>query len=150
MKKLAIIALLSVGFISCSKEQNAADQLNIGVWKITQLKWANGNEVDITNNVHKMEFFPCTDAYTATCKGVYTLDYADTTKTDLLDTFEFDIKADELSFTAVKNSVGSNTFVTKILRQRYEIEQLTDSELALKRFRTFADSTEGYIRAQKQ
>jgi hypothetical protein len=150
MKKLAIIALLSVGFISCSKEQNAADQLNTGVWKITQLKWANGNEVEVTNNVHKMEFFPCTDAYTATCKGVYSLDYADTTKTDLRDTFEFDIKADELSITAVKNSVGSNTFVTKILRQRYDIEQLTDSELALKRFRTFADSTEGYIRAQKQ
>ena len=150
MKKLAIIALLSVGFISCSKEQNAADQLNTGVWKITQMKWANGNEVEVTNNVHKMEFFPCTDAYTATCKGVYTLDYADTTKTDLRDTFEFDIKADELSITAVKNSVGSNTFVTKILRQRYDIEQLTDSELALKRFRTFADSTEGYIRAQKQ
>jgi hypothetical protein len=150
MKKLAIIVLLSVGLISCSKEQNAADQLNTGIWKITQLKWANGNEVEVTNNVHKMEFFPCTDAYTATCKGVYTLDYADTTKTDLRDTFEFDIKADELSITAVKNSVGSNTFVTKILRQRYDIEQLTDSELALKRFRTFADSTEGYIRAQKQ
>jgi hypothetical protein len=150
MKKLAIIALLSVGFISCSKEQNAADQLNSGVWKITQLKWANGKEVEVTNNVHKMEFFPCTDAYTATCKGVYTLDYSDSTKTDLRDTFEFDIKADELAFTAVKNSVGSNTFVTKILRQRYDIEQLTDSELALKRFRTFADSTEGYIRAQKQ
>ena len=150
MKKLAIIVLLSVGLISCSKEQNAADQLNTGIWKITQLKWANGNEVEVTNNVHKMEFFPCTDAYTATCKGVYTLDYADTTKTDLRDTFEFDIKADELAITAVKNSVGSNTFVTKILRQRYAIEQLTDSELALKRFRTFADSTEGYIRAQKQ
>jgi len=150
MKKLAIIALLSVGFISCSKEQNAADQLNTGIWKITQLKWANGNEVDVNNNVHKMEFFPCTDAYTATCKGVYTLDYSDTTKTDLRDTFEFDIKADELAITAVKNSVGSNTFVTKILRQRYAIEQLTDSELAFKRFRTFADSTEGYIRAQKQ
>lgn len=150
MKKLAIIALLSIGFISCSKEQNAADQLNSGVWKINQLKWANGKEVETTNDIHQMEFFPCSDAYTATCKGVYTLDYADSTKTDLRDTFEFDIKSDELSFTAVKNSVGSNTFVTKILRQRYEIEQLTDSELALKRFRTFADSTEGYIRAQKQ
>lgn len=150
MKKLAIITLLSIGFISCSKEQNAADQLNSGVWKINQLKWANGKEVETTNDIHKMEFFPCTDAYTATCKGVYTLDYSDSTKTDLRDTFEFDIKAEELSFTAVKNSVGSNTFVTKILRQRYEIEQLNDSELALKRFRTFADSTEGYIRAQKQ
>lgn len=150
MKKLAIIALLSIGFISCSKEQNAADQLNSGVWKINQLKWANGKEVETTNDIHQMEFFTCSDAYTATCKGVYTLDYADSTKTDLRDTFEFDIKSDELSFTAVKNSVGSNTFVTKILRQRYEIEQLTDSELALKRFRTFADSTEGYIRAQKQ
>lgn len=150
MKKLAIIALLSIGFISCSKEQNAADQLNSGVWKISQLKWANGKEVETQNDIHKMEFFPCTDAYTATCKGVYTLDYSDSSKADLRDTFEFDIKADELSITAVKNSIGSNTFVTKILRQRYEIEQLTDSELALKRFRTFADSTEGYIRALKQ
>ncbi len=150
MKKLAIIALLCVGFISCSKEQNAADQLNAGIWKISLLKWANGKEVETTNDIHKMEFFPCTDAYTATCKGVYTLDYADTARIDLRDTFQFDIKGSELSITAVKSSVASNTFVNKILRQRYEIEQLTDSELALKRFRTFADSTEGYIRAQKQ
>jgi len=150
MKKIAFIAFIGIGLVSCSKEQNAADQLNSGIWKINLLKWANGKEVETTNDIHKMEFFPCTNAYTATCKGVYTLDYADTTRTDLQDTFQFDIKADELSFTAVKSSVGSNTFVTKILRQRYEIEQLTDSELALKRFRTFADSTEGYIRAQKQ
>jgi hypothetical protein len=150
MKKIAFIAFISIGLVSCSKEQNAADRLNAGIWKISLLKWANGKEVETTNDSHKLEFFDCTDAYTATCKGVYTLDYADTTRVDLRDTFQFDIKADELSFTAVKNSVGSNTFVTKILRQRYEIEQLTDSELALKRFRTFADSTEGYIRAQKQ
>ena len=140
-----ILCLLS----SCSKEQRISRKLE-GKWQISSLKWANGNSGDVINDKHTLEFIPCEQAYTASCSGVYFLDYADTLKKDLTDTFRFELKNEEISISSVKNSIPGNTFVTKILRQRYIFESRNNTSFELKRFRTFADSSGGILNATKQ
>ncbi|MCB0819043.1 MAG: hypothetical protein KDC13_00355 [Bacteroidetes bacterium] len=149
MKKLSIL-IFSVSFLlsSCYKENKLAEKL-AGTWKIEESQWANGSDVDLSADQHKIEFFDCEMAYTATCRGVYHLDYSDTLKTDLLDTFQFDIKKDELAVTSVKTTLSSNQFVIRFLRQRFSIEDLGDNNLYLKRIRTFKDSTDGFLKATK-
>jgi len=148
MKKLIILALLTSAFSACEKEQKTANKLE-GKWKITELAWANGKVVDVTSNSHTIEFLSCDKAYTTTCRGIYFIDYADTLRKDINDTFSFELKKDEIAISGVKNSVPANTFVTKFLRQRYQIEQLKDDSFEWKRFRTFADSTDGLVKANK-
>jgi hypothetical protein len=149
MKKIILFFSILFFLSACSKEQRTSDKL-VGKWQISSLKWANGNTIDVTNDKHSIEFFDCEQAYTATCKGVYFLNYADTLKKDLNDTFKFEIKNDEISISSVKNSSPGNTFVTKILRQRYIFENKIENSFELKRFRTFADSSNGIINATKQ
>ncbi len=143
-----MFAVLLLLLSACSKEQKTSNELT-GKWQISSLTWANGNTVDVTNDKHSLEFFSCNKAYTTSCSGVYFLDYEDTLQKDLNDTFKFEIKNKEISISSVKNSDPSNSFVTKILRQRYIIEKLDDKLLDLKRFKTFADSTDGRILANK-
>lgn len=138
------IALLS----SCYKEQKTADTLQ-GNWTISRLQWANGQEIPLTGDVHRIEFLPCEQAYTATCTGVYSLDYADTLRPDLRDTFRFEVKDDEFSISAIKASVPSNNFTSRFLRQRYTIESLDKSNLTFKRIKTHVDSTAGLFTATK-
>jgi hypothetical protein len=140
-----ILCLLS----ACSKEQRISRNLE-GKWQISSLKWANGNPVNVTTDKHTLEFLPCDQAYTASCKGVYFLDYADTLLKDLNDTFLFELKKEEISISSVKNSIPGNTFVTKILRQRYIFESRNNTSFELKRFRTFADSSGGILNATKR
>ncbi len=149
MKNSLLFFLILFLFIACNKEQRTADKL-VGKWQISSLKWANGNTIDVTNDKHTIEFLPCDQAYTASCSGIYSLDYADTLKKDLNDTFKFELRENEISISSVKNSTPGNTFVTKILRQRYIFENKTDNNFELKRFRTFADSSNGIINANKQ
>ena len=149
MKKVILIFSITFLLFACQKEQRTADKL-VGKWQISTLKWANDSAVDVTNNKHVLEFLDCDQAYTASCSGVYFLDYADTLKKDLNDTFKFELKNDEISISSVKSSSPSNTFVTKILRQRYIFENINENSFELKRFRTFADSSNGIINATKQ
>jgi hypothetical protein len=149
MKNTILFFAIFIAFSSCQKEQRTADNL-VGKWQISTLKWANDSAVDVTNNKHVLEFLPCEQAYTASCSGVYFLDYADTLRTDLNDTFKFEIRENEISISSVKNSAPGNTFVTKILRQRYIFENKSKSNIELKRFRTFADSSNGILNATKQ
>jgi hypothetical protein len=143
---LFVIGLLLLS--SCYKENRLADKL-AGTWQINELQWANGSFVDVGADKHKIEFFGCEMAYTSTCEGVYQLDYADTLKKDLLDTFQFDIKDEELAVTSVKTTLSSNQYVVRFLRQRFQIEDLDDNNLYLKRIKTFKDSTDGFLKATK-
>jgi hypothetical protein len=149
MKNTILFLAIFIAFSSCQKEQRTADKL-VGKWQISTLKWANDSAVDVTNNKHVLEFLDCDQAYSASCSGVYFLDYADTLKKDLNDTFKFELKNDEISISSVKSSSPSNTFVTKILRQRYIFENINENSFDLKRFRTFADSSNGILNATKQ
>lgn len=145
---LTILSVCCLAFISCNKEQRAADKL-MGTWQINELQWANGKPVEINGDDHRIEFMTCDQAYTATCNGVYFLDYADTSKIDLNDTIQFDIKNDELVVTNVKKTLSSNNFVVQFLRQRFTIEQLEKNNLNLSRIPTFKDSTLGFLKATK-
>jgi hypothetical protein len=147
-KSIWVIGLLTLCFSACHKEQKSADKL-VGTWQINELQWANGQLVDNSSNIHKIEFFSCDNAYTATCGGVYFLDYADSALVDLNDTLQFDIKNDELAVTNVKKTLSSNNFVVRFMRQRFTIDQLEKSELTLTRIPTFKDSTLGYLKATK-
>lgn len=150
MTKYLSIYILSILLLtSCYKEQKLADKLE-GAWNITELEWANGASVEIGNDIHQIEFFNCEQAYTATCQGVYHLDYADSGKIDLRDTFRFDIKNEELAVTNVKVTTGTNQFVVRFLRQRFNINQLDENMLQLNRVETFRDSTQGFLKATKQ
>jgi hypothetical protein len=149
MKNTILFLAIFIAFSSCQKDQRIADKL-VGKWQISSLKWANGNTIDVTNDKHSIEFLPCDQAYTASCSGIYSLDYSDTLKKDLNDTFKFELRENEISISSVKNSTPGNTFVTKILRQRYIFENRSDNDIELKRFRTFADSSNGIINATKQ
>jgi len=149
MKLQILLTLLSVccfAFLSCNKEQRAADKL-IGTWQINELQWANGKPVEINDDVHRIEFMTCDQAYTATCNGVYFLDYANSPN-DLKDTIKFDIKNDEFVVTNVKKTLSSNNFVVH-MRQRFTIEQLEKNNLILTRIPTFKDSTLGFLKATK-
>lgn len=141
---LAVLCLLS----ACHKEQKSADLLQ-GTWNVNELQWANGAMVEKGSDVHKLEFLPCEQAYTATCTGVYHLEYADTLKKDLLDTFRFEIKEDEIAISNVKLTQSSNTFVSRFFKQRFTIETLSKDGLKFKRIYNAADSTAGYIAATK-
>ena len=90
MKNSLLFFLILFLFIACNKEQRTADKL-VGKWQISTLKWANDSAVDVTNDKHILEFLNCDQAYTASCSGVYFLDYADTLKKDLNDTFKFEL-----------------------------------------------------------
>lgn len=136
-------------FSGCYKEQKLADKLT-GTWNITDLQWANGSNVEIEDDIHQIEFFDCEKAYTATCEGVYFVDYFDTSKIDLRDTFRFDIKNEELAVTNVQATTGANLFVVRFLRQRFSINQLDENILQLNRIETFRDSTQGFLKATKQ
>jgi hypothetical protein len=149
VKRIIPLILIFLIFSSCYKEQKLADQLD-GTWNIIELQWANNSIIDIGDDKHSIEFFPCEKAYTATCGGVYTLDYEDTSLVDLRDTFEFDIKEEELAVTNVKLTNNQNQYVIRFLRQRFQIEQLDENTLQLDRIRTFADSTAGFLKATKQ
>jgi hypothetical protein len=145
---LTILSVCCFAFLSCNKEQRAADKL-MGTWQINELQWANGKPVEINDDVHRIEFMTCDQAYTATCNGVYFLDYADSSKTDLKDTIKFDIKNDEFVVTNVKKTLSSNNFVVQFMRQRFTIEQLEKNNLNLTRIPTFKDSTLGFLKATK-
>lgn len=148
MKNLLFLVFAIALLSSCYKEQKTADTLQ-GKWTITRLQWANGQEISLSGDVHQIEFLPCEQAYTATCTGVYSLDYADTLRPDLRDTFRFEVKDDEFSISSIKASVPSNNFTSRFLRQRYSIESLDNSNFTFKRIKTHVDSSAGLFTALK-
>ena len=81
-------------------------------------------------------------------KGVYRIDYIDVNKLPVVDTFEYQLKNDEIDITKVQNKkvngVFSNTFV--YLRKRFKIEGYKTNSIKFSR----TDSTELYIKATKQ
>jgi hypothetical protein len=81
-------------------------------------------------------------------KGIYRVDYADVNKLPIIDTFEYQLKNEELDITKVKNKITNgvfnNTFV--FLRRRFKIEGYNSSNIKLTRI----DSTDLYIKATKQ
>jgi hypothetical protein len=123
-----LLLMLLILAASCSKEQKLSDKLN-GKWIVQEIRFTNDSALtDFNNNRHFIEFFGGKRAYTATFLGVYTIDYADENLKDVVDTFRYDIKGDQLSITNTQS-----TAVRNLIRLRYKIETLNDAELFLNR-----------------
>jgi hypothetical protein len=105
MKRITCIfplALLAL-FGSCKKEQETADALK-GVWEISEVQLTDTTFVDLPDLPYTIEFAPCEDAYTATCRAYLNYPLNDTSdvyaKTDSL---KFDLRDKEITFTDAQN-----------------------------------------------
>jgi hypothetical protein len=149
MKQISIMFFLTVlaSFYACKKE-NKINKNMVGTWEITEMKNKNTTITDFSAGRRTMQFFKYKNAYTSTMKGIYRVDYADVNKLSIIDTFEYQLKNEELDITKVKNNkvngVFNNTFV--FLRRRFKIEGYNSSNIKLTRI----DSTDLYIKATKQ
>jgi hypothetical protein len=128
---------------SCSKkEQELSDQIK-GKWTISEIRFNSDSLFnDFSKSKHTIEFFGGKRAYTSTFLGVYNIDYLDENIKDIVDTFIYDIKSDQLAITTT-----TTTTVRNLIRYRYKIETINGSELFLNK--TPLDTTTAYLKAIK-
>lgn len=127
-------------FQNCKKEDRILKKL-VGTWNITEYKRAGGfTKTDFSSDVTTFQFMSHKKAYTATMKAIYKIDYSDPAKTDMIDTFKFQMKGNELDITSIQKTAN-----TKFLKRRFKIEEYKDNKLKLVRI----DSTDLYIKATK-
>lgn len=137
---ILLILLVIVTLYNCKKENRISKELK-GSWTFTEYKRNNGIVVnDFSANKMTFEFSKYKKAYTQTMKGIYRIDYADATKTDIVDTFRYELKQDELTISKVQKSSNSS-----FLKRRFKIATWKDNELLLER----TDSVGCYIKAVK-
>ena len=138
--------LLIVIFSSCKKE-NMINKKMEGTWTFSEIKLKSGTVSDFTTEKRTLQFFKYKNAYTRTMKGVYRVDFSDPNKGPFIDTFEYQIKGNELDITKIQNSkvngIFSNSYV--ILKRRFSIEEYKKNVLRLVR----KDTTDLYIKATK-
>lgn len=100
-----------------------------GIWTVSEHNSGGVVHSDFSARKISFQFFDCEDAYTATCRGIYMLDFpAKTTdlkdSIDVSDTIRWDIKGDELAIKYDQVSAIPNPL--KISNNRY----FTHEELA--------------------
>lgn len=106
MRKIFINAFLSAFLLaSCAKEQKIADQLK-GKWEIKSITSPDSKTIQPNDTIiQHFEFESCENAYTASCLGIYRVNYP--TK-ELIDTFRYELKDDQFSVSSVKNKTIQN------------------------------------------
>ena len=130
MKRITCIfplALLAL-FGSCKKEQETADALK-GVWEISEVQLTDTTFVDLPDLPYTIEFAPCKEAYTATCRAYLNYPLNDTSevyaKTDSL---KFDLRDKEITFTDAQTESKFG-----FLLHRFEYKDPQGSVLTLKK-----------------
>ncbi len=143
MRKNNIIIVILFSFLffqNCKKENRILKKL-VGTWNVTEFNRAGGyTKTDFNSDVTTFQFMSHKKAYTSTMKAIYKIDYSDPTKTDMIDTFKFQMKGNELDITSIQKTVN-----TKFLKRRFKIEEYKENKLKLVR----VDSTDLYIKATK-
>lgn len=140
MKKYILLFIVTTIFTNCKKEDKILKKI-VGTWTVNEIKRAGGYlKNDFSDAKTTFEFIQYDKAYTATMKAVYRVDYADASKVDMVDTFKFQMKGDELDIIAIQKSAN-----IKFLRNRFTIKEYKDNKLHLSRI----DSTDLYIKATK-
>lgn len=114
-----------------------------GTWNLTEYK-RGGDFVksDFSQDKMSMVFKRYKNAYTRTMEGIFIIDYADPVKIDVRDTFDYQLKGNEIDIT----KMPVNSKHEKFLRKRFKIEEYKKDKLKLVRI----DSTDLYIKATKQ
>lgn len=149
MRKIIIGLILIATFNGCKKENIILKNLT-GIWKINEYNRAGAfTKTNFSDGEMTLEFIKYKKAYTATIKGVFRLDYSDVTKVDIVDTFQYQIKKNEIDITFVQNkpTVGITrpNLTPTFLKRRFKIEGYKTDQIKLTRI----DSTDLYIKAIK-
>lgn len=150
MKKYLVLIFICSFFVfqNCKKEDRILKKL-VGTWSFKEFKRATDYTKSDFTDAYSLQFFSYKKAYTATMKGVFKIDYADPNKTDLLDTFQYQLKSDIIDITTVQNKKVNNAFpniTPTLLKRRFKIEGYKTSNIKLTR----VDSTDLYIKATKK
>jgi hypothetical protein len=142
MKKIfSIIIITSTFIIACRKENKVAIAMK-GKWNITEIRLNKDSVItDFTPYKHTIEFYESDNAYTATLRAVYSIDYLDTVKKDIIDsTLRYEIKGNQISF-----AMPNNVAIRKFIWYRARIDEYKGDNLFLNR--TPIDTTEGHLKA---
>ena len=143
MKTYKLIAplFLLVVFINCKKENKINKSLE-GTWNLTEYTRSGGyKKTDFSQEKMSFEFTKYKNAYTQTMKGVLVVDFVDSAKLDLRDTFSYELKNEEFVISKIK--AGSK--YTTLLKNRFTIEEYKDKTFKIIRI----DSTDLYIKSSK-
>lgn len=149
MKK--IIGIISILFLitllNCKKENRISKNLE-GKWIFTEYSIKNSVKNDFSAEIRSFEFFKNKKAYTKTMKGIYRIDFFDNSKVSMIDTFEYELKRDEIDISKVKNKKVNGVLYNNValLKRRFSIKEYKKDKLKLVRI----DSTDLYIKATKQ
>jgi len=124
----AVQILIGIVFLaSCKKEQETADVLK-GVWEINEVRLDDTSYLNLPDLPYTIEFAPCENAYTATCRAYLNYPLNDTSdvyaKTDSL---KYDLRGNELTFTDAQNESKFN-----FLLHRFTFSDPISSALELK------------------
>jgi hypothetical protein len=142
-----IITLLLLCVLYACKKENKINKNMVGTWEISEIKNKNTTLNDFSAGKRTLQFFKYKKAYTKTMEGIYRVDYTDSNKAPIIDTFEYQLKDDEFDVTKIlnkkTNGVYNNTFV--FLKRRFKIEGYKTSNIKLARI----DSTDLYIKITK-
>lgn len=141
-----LVLLSALVIISCKKENRINKKLE-GTWTFSELKLRSGIITDFSTEKRSLQFFKYKNAYTRTMEGIYRVEYSDPNKQPIIDTFEYQLKNNELDITKIQNNkvngVFSNSYV--ILKRRFSIEEYKSNTLRIVR----KDTTDLYIKATK-
>ncbi len=144
---ILFFAVCLLAFQNCKKEDQILKKL-IGTWNFKEIKRAGDYTKTDFTDAYSLQFFSHKRAYTSTMKGVFRVDYADITKTDLVDTFQFQLKKDVIEITYVQNKKINKVYpniTPSLLKRRFKIEGYKTSNIKFTR----VDSTDLYIKATK-
>ena len=142
MKRIILI-LITISTFACRKEVQVSESLN-GTWKVNTIQYNTDSLYkNFDKETHTINFPEKNKlAYTASMKGIYKIDFIDTLKKDISDTFTFELKAKELNISATQTATVRN-----LIRKRWILESYKDNDLFLNR--STIDTLEGQIKATR-
>lgn len=133
MKKTCFIitAILAGFLVSCYEEDQLAGELK-GKWKITEIL-GDDNLIMPDSLTQYFEFLACKNAYTATCKMVFSV----TSETDPAygiksDTLSYTLKSKELDIITPSSTVPN--FQSMLRLKRFFIGKLDNTDLEIYRY----------------
>ena len=145
MKKIniLIVVILTFLFFQNCKKENRINKKMAGSWLLNEFNRAGGyTKSDFSQDKMSFEFKEYKNAYTKTMQGDFIIDYVDPNLIDVRETFDYQLKGNEIDITKMK--IGSKYF--NFLKKRFKIEEYKNDKLKLGRI----DSTDLYIKATKQ
>ena len=142
--RFKVIVILFFGVFvmhSCKKKEDRILDKIKGTWTVTEYnRKSTGMVNSFPSSINTFEFIHYKNAYTRSLRGVYKVDYFDSSIPNVIDTFQYELKKEELSITKVQKSIN-----VQFLRQRFKLDEYKNNNLKMSRI----DTTDYYIKATK-